>query len=406
MRTTWNFYSAGTLIFGNGAISQLGRRCLERGWHRALVVTDQNLVQAGIVPRVEQILHDAKIAVSVFAEGQPEPSVALAISAAERADAFRPQVIIGLGGGSNIDLAKFAAVLVKHGGGPAQYDPKQFFSFNNVPGPVLPIVGIPTTAGTGSEVSHAAVLTDTENHIKVSTLSNHLRPALALVDPELTFTCPKKVTADSGIDALTHAIEAYTAIDSTQLPIPPDEDVAYSGSHPLGDCLAEKAIELVGKHLPAAVADGTNKVAREGMALASTIAGLAFSNCAVALVHALEYPLGAVLHCSHGAGNGLLLPYVMRFNLPAKLAAFARIAHLLGEDTRGCNEQEAAERAIAAVERLREKIGIPTRIRDLGGTREQLPTFAAKAFAIKRLRDVNPRVPTEADLLGILEAAY
>ena len=406
MRTTWNFYSAGTLIFGNGAISQLGRRCLERGWHRALVVTDQNLVQAGIVPRVEQILHDAKIAVSVFAEGQPEPSVALAISAAERADAFRPQVIIGLGGGSNIDLAKFAAVLVKHGGGPAQYDPKQFFSFNNVPGPVLPIVGIPTTAGTGSEVSHAAVLTDTENHIKVSTLSNHLRPALALVDPELTFTCPKKVTADSGIDALTHAIEAYTAIDSTQLPIPPDEDVAYSGSHPLGDCLAEKAIELVGKHLPAAVADGTNKVAREGMALASTIAGLAFSNCAVALVHALEYPLGAVLHCSHGAGNGLLLPYVMRFNLPAKLAAFARIAHLLGEDTRGCTEQEAAERAIAAVERLREKIGIPTRIRDLGGTREQLPTFAAKAFAIKRLRDVNPRVPTEADLLGILEAAY
>lgn len=406
MRNTWNFYSAGTLIFGNGAIKQLGRRCLERGWHRALVVTDQNLVKAGIVPRVEQILHEAQIAVSVFAEGEPEPSVALAIRAAERADSFRPQVIIGLGGGSNIDLAKFAAVLVKHGGGPAQYDPQQFFSFNNVPGPVLPIVGVPTTAGTGSEVSHAAVLTDTQNHIKVSTLSNHLRPALALVDPELTYTCPQKVTADSGIDALTHAIEAYTAIDFTQLPIPPDDDVAYSGAHPLGDCLAEKAIQLIGQHLPAAVADGTNQAAREGMALASTIAGLAFSNCAVALVHALEYPLGAVLHCSHGAGNGLLLPYVMRFNLPTKRSTFARIAHLLGEDTRGCSEQESAERAIVAVERLRKQIGIPERIRDLGGTREQLPTFAAKAFAIKRLRDVNPRVATEADLLGILEAAF
>jgi alcohol dehydrogenase class IV len=406
MRNTWTFHSAGQLIFGNGAVQQLGRRCLEQHWHRALVITDKNLVNAGIVARVEESLHNAKIAASIFAEGEPEPSVALAIRAAEHAAVFQPQVIIGLGGGSNIDLAKFAAVLVKHGGDPAQFDPAQFFSFNNVPGPVMPIIGIPTTAGTGSEVSHAAVLTDTTNHIKVSTLSNHLRPALALVDPELTYTCPPKVTADSGIDALTHAIEALTAIDFTQLPIPPEDDVAYSGSHPLGDSLAEKAIELVGKHLPAAVADGSNKVAREGMALASTLAGLAFSNCAVALVHALEYPIGAVLHCSHGAGNGLLLPYVMRFNLPAKTAAFAKIAHLLGEDTRGCNEQEAAERSIVAVEQLRKKIGIPERIRELGGTREQLPTFAAKAYAIKRLRDVNPRVASEADLLGILEAAY
>jgi alcohol dehydrogenase class IV len=142
------------------------------------------------------------------------------------------------------------------------------------------------------------------------------------------------------------------------------------------------------------------------MALASTLAGLAFSNCAVALVHALEYPLGGVLHCSHGAGNGLLLPYVMRFNLPERTAAFARIALLLGEDTRGCSADKSAERAIVAVERLRKQIGIPERIRDLGGTREQLPTFAAKAFAIKRLRDVNPRVATEQDLLAILEAAY
>jgi alcohol dehydrogenase class IV len=197
-----------------------------------------------------------------------------------------------------------------------------------------------------------------------------------------------------------------TAIDYTRLPIPPDEDVAYCGSYPLGTCLAEKAIELVGQHLVNAVTNGQDTTAREGMALASTLAGLAFSNCAVALVHALEYPLGAVLHCSHGAGNGLLLPYVMRFNLPERIAAFARIAQLLGEDTRGLNETEAADRAIAAVERLRKQIGIPERIRDLGGTREQLPTFAAKAYAIKRLLDVNPRVASEQDLLGILEAAY
>jgi alcohol dehydrogenase class IV len=401
MRNTWTFHSAGQLIFGNGAVNQLGKRCQERNWERVLIVSDPRLVQAGVVPRVQAILAEAGITTSTFDEGVAEPSVALAITLAEQALAFQPQAIVGLGGGSNMDLAKIAAVLVTHGGEPSRY-----FSFNNVPGPILPVIGVPTTAGTGSEVSHAAVLTDTENHIKVSTLSNFLRPALAVVDPELTYTCPAKVTADSGIDALTHSIEALTAVDFSQLPIPADEDVAYCGAHPLGGCLAEKAIELIGKHLPTAVADGTNVAAREGMALASTLAGLAFSNCAVALVHALEYPLGAVLHCSHGAGNGLLLPYVMRFNLPAKTAAFARIAYLLGEDTRGITEQEAAERAIVAVERLRTEIGIPQRIRELGGTREQLPSFAAKAFAIKRLRDVNPRVASEQDLLAILEAAF
>lgn len=401
MRNTWTFYSAGTLVFGNGAVNELGRRCIKQKWRRVFVVSDQHLVRAGIVPRVMQTLQDAGLVTDLFDQGEAEPSVALAVRAAEQAKAFRPDAIIGLGGGSNIDLAKIAAVLVTHGGEPAQY-----FSFNNVPGPVLPLVGVPTTAGTGSEVSHAAVLTDTTNHIKVSTLSNHLRPALAVVDPELTYTCPKKVTADSGIDALTHAIEALTAVDYRQLAIPAEEDVAYCGAYPLGACLAEKAIELVGQHLVAVVKDGNNRAAREGMALASTLAGLAFSNCAVALVHALEYPLGAVLHCSHGAGNGLLLPFVMRFNMPERMSAFARIAHLLGEDTRGCGEQESAERAIVAVERLRKQIGIPERIRDLGSTREQLPTFATKAFAIKRLRDVNPRVATEKDLLGILEAAF
>jgi len=401
MRNTWTFHSAGTLVFGNGAVNELGRRCLTHNWRRIFVVSDQHLARAGIVPRVMQILQDAGLTTNLFDQGEAEPSVALAVRAAEQARPFQPDAILGLGGGSNIDLAKIASVLVTHGGEPSQY-----FSFNNVPGPVLPLIGVPTTAGTGSEVSHAAVLTDTANHIKVSTLSNHLRPALAVVDPELTYTCPKKVTADSGIDALTHAIEALTAIDYRQLAIPANEEVAYCGAYPLGACLAEKAIELVGQHLVTAVTDGSNLAAREGMALASTLAGLAFSNCAVALVHALEYPLGAVLHCSHGAGNGLLLPYVMRFNLPERISEFARIAHLLGEDTRGCSEHESAERAIVAVERLRKQIGIPERIRDLGGTREQLPTFATKAFAIKRLRDVNPRVATEAGLLGILEAAY
>jgi alcohol dehydrogenase class IV len=249
-------------------------------------------------------------------------------------------------------------------------------------------------------------LTDKANHIKVSTLSQFLRPALAVVDPELTDGCPQQITADSGIDALTHAIEAYTAVDFDQLNEPDGAPVAYEGRHPLGDCLAEKAIELIGLHLIAAVQDGANKAARDGMALAATLAGLAFSNCGVAVVHALEYPIGGAVHVSHGAGNGLLLPFVMRFNLPVRKAAFARIAALLGEDVCGLSEDAAAERAITAVERIRAAIGIPQRLRDLGVARDQLPLFAQKAYAIKRLMNTNPRLPTQADLLGILEQAY
>jgi alcohol dehydrogenase class IV len=401
MRHTWNFFAPGQIVFGSGAAAQLGDLIARKNLQRVFLVVDKHLRAAGIVSRIERPLAEAIRDTFVFDGGQAEPSVDLAVHAAEEAKAFRPDCIVGLGGGSNMDLAKIVALLATHGGRPEQY-----FSFNNVPGPVLALVCVPTTAGTGSEVSHAAVLTDTVNQIKVSTLSQFLRPAIALVDPDLTFTCPPQVTADSGIDALTHAIEAYTAVDFSQLAAKDGEPVAYEGRTPLGACLAETAIELIGEHLVTAVQDGTNRPAREGMALAATLAGLAFSHCAVALVHALEYPLGGVLHCSHGAGNGLLLPYVMRFNLPERRAAFARIAALLGDDVRGLAEDAAAERAIIAVEELRAAIGIPRRIRDIGGTREQLPTFAAKAYGIKRLLAVNPRQASEAELLGILESAY
>jgi alcohol dehydrogenase class IV len=401
MRTAWSFHSAGQLVFGRGAVLQLGELVRRRNLSRLLLVTDKRLAAAGLVEQVAAPLKSAGVELSIFDEGEPEPSVAIAVRGGEAANRFRPDAVVGLGGGSSMDVAKIIAILATHGGEPARY-----FGFGNVPGPVLPLVCLPTTSGTGSEVSHAAVLTDTANHLKVSTLSQFLRPALAVVDPALTDGCPRQVTADSGIDALTHAIEAYTAIDYRDLAAAPSEPVAYEGRYPLGECLAEKAIELIGKHLVAAVQDGANQDARDGMALAATTAGLAFSNCAVAVVHALEYPMGGALHCSHGAGNGLLLPFVMRYNLPVRKAAFARIAALLGENVAGLSEDQAAQRAIRAVERIRAAIGIPERIRDLGGTREQLPAFAAKAFAIKRLMGTNPRMPTEGDLLGILEAAF
>ncbi|MCA9267770.1 MAG: iron-containing alcohol dehydrogenase, partial [Planctomycetales bacterium] len=213
-------------------------------------------------------------------------------------------------------------------------------------------------------------------------------------------------TADSGIDALTHAIEAYTAVDYTHLDVPPGQSWPYDGRTPLGDVLAERAVALIAAHLRRAVDAPHDLAAREAMALAATLAGMAFSNYGVAVVHALEYPLGGALHCSHGAGNGLLLPYVMRFNLPVREAAIARLAPLLGVEAGGMSQAEAAEAAIAAVEQLRRDIGVPERIRELGGSESQLPQFAAKAHAVKRLMSLNPRLPSEADLLEILKAAF
>jgi alcohol dehydrogenase class IV len=401
MRTTWTFYSAGEWIFGANATRQLGEVALRLGLERILVVTDPVLVQAGLVDAVQGPLSEAGVRVELFSGGEPEPSLEAAYKAIAVGREFRPDGILGLGGGSNMDLAKIVSVVLAHGGTPSMY-----FGDSKVPGPVLPLLCLPTTAGTGSEVSAAAVLTDTATAMKVSTLSNHIRPRVALVDPLLTHTCPPKVTADSGIDALTHAIEAFTAVDNATFPLPPGEKSVYQGKNPMADVIAEKAIALVGQYLRRAVRDGSDTEAREGMALAATLGGLAFSNAGVAVVHALEYPVGGAVHCSHGAGNGLLLPHVMRFNLEARPAAFARIAALLGENITGLSETEAAHRAVEAVDRLKADIGIPARLRDLGVTQEQLPLFAEKAFALKRILRVNPRPVSQADLEKILRSAW
>jgi alcohol dehydrogenase class IV len=401
MRETWTFHSAGQLLFGRNAVRQVGDAARRLGANRVLIATDEVLHRAGVVDRVRAPLLESGIAVDVFTGGEPEPSFRAADACINRAREFVPDAVLGLGGGSNMDLAKITAAVLAHGGSPRDYVGEDM-----VRGPVLPLICVPTSAGTGSEVSAAAVLTDQENKIKVGVLSNHLRPRVAIVDPLLTLSCPPKLTADSGIDALTHAIEAYTAVDNESFPLPAGERSVYQGRHPLADSLAEKAIGLIGTHLRRAVAHGDDIAAREGMALGATLAGLAFSNVGVAAVHALEYPVGGATHCSHGAGNGLLLPFVMRFNLPARRKEFATIARLLGQDVSGLDEAQAAERAISAVEELRRDIGIPQRLRDLGVREAQLRPFAEKAFGIRRILRVNPRPVTVEDLEGILRSAY
>ncbi len=401
MRTTWTFHSASQLLFGRDAATQLGEVARRLAVGRVFVVTDSILAKAGLVDRICTPLKQAQVATAVFDGGLPEPPLALAETCLAEARKFQAQAILGLGGGSNMDLAKIVAAMLAHGGGPRDY-----VGDDRIPGPILPLICVTTTAGTGSEVSGASVLTDTEKQMKVGILSNYLRPKAAVVDPMLTVSCPPKVTADSGIDALTHAIEAYTAVDNEEFPLPPGEKTIYQGRHPMGDLLAERAIEQIGGHLRRAVADPHDFSAREAMSLGATLAGMAFSNVGVAVVHALEYPVGGATHCSHGAGNGLLLPFVMRFNMPARISRFARIASLLGENIAGLDEQAAAERAIVAVERLKTDIGIPERLRDLGVTVDQLPQFAEKAFQVKRILRVNPRQVTAGDLEGILRSAW
>jgi len=400
MRTTWTFSSAGQIIFGSGAVRQLGDVVKRLGLKRVLIVTDAKLIEAGICDEVQSSI--AAIAtLDVFAGGEPEPSLRVADECIAHARAFAPDGLIGLGGGSNMDLAKMTAAVLANGG-----TPRDYIGEDKIPGPTLPLICIPTTSGTGSEVSASGVFTDQDNHIKVGAMSNYIRPSFAIVDPRLTLSCPRKVTADSGIDAMTHAIEAFTAVDNADFPLPPGQTSLYQGRHPLGDCLAEKAIQIIGANLVRAVESPSDLAAREAMALGATLAGLAFSNVGVALVHALEYPIGGATHCSHGAGNGMLLPYVMRYNLPARKREFAKIAGLLGEDVSKLSEAEAAGQAIVAIEKLNRAIGIPATLSQLGAKREQIPDFASKALGIARLIRVNPRVPTVPDMIELLTEAF
>ena len=401
MRTVWTFHTAASLVFGRNAVQQLGDIARRLGGQRVLIVTDPMLIKAGLADRVRVPIEEKGILTKTFDGGEPEPSIGAAEACIDMAERFQADVVLGLGGGSNMDLAKITATVLAHEG-----SPRDFFGDDRIPGPIAPLICVPTTAGTGSEVSAASVLTDTAAQMKVGILSNYLRPSVALVDPLLTLSCPPKVTADSGIDALTHAIEAYTAVDNAEFPLPAGERTVYQGRHPLGDVTAEKAIALIGKHLRQAVANGGDLDAREGMALGATLAGMAFSNVGVALVHAMEYPVGGAVHCSHGAGNGLLLPWVMRFNMPARREAFANVARLLGENVTGLSLDAAAELAVAAVDKLRADIGIPARLRDLGVRQEQLAGFAEKAFSIKRILRVNPRPVSVPEIAGIFEQAF
>jgi alcohol dehydrogenase class IV len=395
-RNLWGFSTAGRVFFGWRAVTELRNVPREFG-QRVLVCTDHNIIKSGICETVLALLGEAKADVKVFDEGRPEVDRETIERAAVVAQGYAPDVVIGLGGGSNLDLSKAVALLLKHPGPISAY-----YGENNVPGPITPVVAVPTTAGTGSEVSPVAVVADPERAIKVGIASRALIPKWAIVDPALTISCPASVTAHSGMDALTHAIESFCARVRTGV----SPQAIFVGKNPVSDVLAAKAISCIAKSLAAAVAYPDNRAAREDMALASLLAGMAFSSAGTAAVHALQYPVGEATHTPHGLGNAVLLPTVIRSILPSRIEEMAYIARCLDPGLAAETDERAAGRAPVLVEELGAKVGIPKGLRALGLTREQLPHLSQLASTVRRLIDNSPVDFDESGLLRLLQEAF
>jgi alcohol dehydrogenase len=392
----WGFSSAGRVFFGWGVLEELRNVSQELG-KRVMVCTDRNIIKSGIADRVEALLKEGGCEVLIFPDGRPEVDLKTIEASAEAARQFNPDVIIGVGGGSNMDLGKCTAILLKYSG-PLQ----KYYGENAVPGPVVEVIGIPTTSGTGSEVSPVAVVADPDRFMKVGIATRRIIPKWALVDPSLTVSCPPHVTAHSGMDALSHAIESFCA----RVPEDRSPRAIFVGKNPVSDSLAKQAIQLIAHSLHKAVTEPTNRQARENMAQASLLAGMAFSCAGTAAVHALQYPVGEATHTSHGLGNAVLMPAVLKAICKARVPELAFIARSLDSNLERVSDDAAAGQAAELVARLGESIQIPRGLGAIGMKREQLNEMAELAAGIKRLLDNSP-VPFDQDaLLHILEEAY
>jgi alcohol dehydrogenase len=401
MHGEWRFSIANQVIFGRGAVRRVGEAVRALGARRPLLVTDPPLIAAGLAEPIERSLGAAGLDLERFAGSQAKPSLDTVAACLDAARQVECDALVALGGGSNIDVAKAVAVLLRHGGSPEDY-----FGEHKVPGPIVPLVAVSTTAGTGSEVSASSVLADPPRRRRGAIISNYLRPQVAIYDPLLTLTCPPRVTAEAGIDALSHAVEAYMVVGYDTMAGPAELPGIYQGRFPLTDILAERAIALIGRFLRRAVEQGDDLEAREALHEASLLAGMAFSNAGLTAVHALEYPVGVACGCSHGVGNGLFLPHVMAYNVPACPDRLATVARLLGAEVNGLANHEAACQAAEAVHRLNADIGIPARLRDLGIAAADLGPLARDTAQIVRLLAMNPRPLDVEALEGILQRAW
>ena len=378
---------AGRVHFGPGVSAKAGELAKAAGAESALIVTDENMERLGMAERIAESLRKAGVDVSLFAGVEPEPSVETTDSAAAIARERKVKAVIGLGGGSSMDVAKAVSVLVTNEGSAAKYQ-----GLGLVRNPGVMKIMIPTTAGTGSEVTFTAVLIRKSDGVKGGINSDYLYPEISLLDPELTVSMPAHVTASTGMDALAHALEAYTSLKASSF----------------SDMFAEGALTRIGRWLRIAAFNGRNLEARGEMMLAALFGGVALANAGVTACHALAYPLGGMFGVPHGVANALLIPHVARWNAPASPGRFADAASLLGypqED--GEPDHVAAQFCAEALDDLVDDLGLPATLGDLdaGITEGHLEEMAAKAMGVARPMENNPRVMTKDDCVTIYREA-
>lgn len=384
MQEYFEFSLGARVLYKAGLARELGDVLDELGVKRAFVVADKGVVAAGLLTPILQGLAGSVEVVGMLDDVPPNSSVRVVAAGAEAVRAAASDVIIAIGGGSPLDTAKGMRLLATHGGEVADYE-----GYNVIPGRLMPMLAIPTTAGTGSEVTSIAVILDEADERKISLVSRYLYPDIAILDPELTLSLPPRLTAATGMDALSHAIETYVSTEN----------------NPFSDSLALAAIDLIATHLRDAVQMGSDIEARGKMLLASAMAGLAFSNSLLGVVHALAHAIGGKYHIHHGTLNALILPHAMQFNSVVASERYVRIAWAMGVHAGGRSDKEVIADGVNAVRTLAADCGLPVRLRDLDVPEDALPELAALSVVEPAIFN-NPRSASEEELLELLRAMW
>lgn len=374
------FQTTSRIVRGAGSLSLIADEITRLHKSNVLIVTDPGVVAAGIVDKLTRALSDADIAYTVYDKIEPDPSLQTATAAAGKAKETAADLVIGIGGGSAIDIAKVASILVTNVG-----EIGSFVGIDQIAVPGLATIIVPTTAGTGSEVTPIAILSDHEEKLKKGLVSSYLFPTVALLDPDLTVGLPPHVTAATGMDALIHAVEAFTSKNADSLT----------------DVFARQAMKLIYNNIREVYSDGSKIIARQNMLEGSMLAGMAFANAGVTAVHAFSYPIGAEFHLSHGVANSIMLAPVMEFNMSANLTRFAAIAETFGLPCKGSDEREAANLAVEALRQLTEDLNIPKHLSEFGIKDKDVPGLAAGVMKVTRLLANNPRILTQQDAEAI-----
>ena len=385
----YGFFIPSVTLIGIGAAKQIPEKIKALGASKPLIVTDKGITQAGITKEITSLLDAAKMKYVVFDETIPNPTDKNVHDGVEVYKKNKCDSLISLGGGSSHDCGKGIGLVVANGGKIHDYE-----GVDKSTKPMPPYLAVNTTAGTASEMTRFCIITDTSRHVKMAIIDWRVTPGIAVDDPLLMVGMPPALTAATGMDALTHAVEAYVSTIAT----------------PMTDSAAEKAIELIAKFLRPAVANGADIEAREGMCFAQYLAGMAFNNASLGHVHAMAHQLGGFYDLPHGECNAILLPHVERFNLIAKLDRFTKIAQLMGENTKGLSPRDAAELALVAIKKLSMDVGIPSGLVELGKRYgKEVKASDIDTMVANAQKDAcgltNPRCPKDADVKAIFTAA-